>query len=208
MLKILFAALSLFIAQTVSANEQQLIDALTKAQQDTESSAEAIQQGSSRAFICKYCHGEDGNSKKSTIPNLAGQNPVYLLRQIEMFSNGQRNNKTMNEIARVLTLQDKVNIALFYSSQQVTEQTPYRPELVAEGKQLFETRCFFCHGRDAHGKEELPRIASQPADYVVNTLSSYSSSLVKRVETPMSRVARTLEKDEIQALAAYLTSLE
>jgi len=125
-----------------------------------------------------------------------------------MFANGQRDNKTMNEIARMLNPQDKVNVALFYSSQQVTEQTAYRPELVAEGKQLFQTRCFFCHGKDGHGKEELPRIASQPGDYVVKTLSSYSSSLVKRVETPMSRVARSLDKHEIQALAAYLTTLE
>jgi len=204
----ILAALIILFAHSVFADEQQLISTLKNTQNNAEATADAIELGNTRAFICKYCHGEDGNSKKSSIPNLAGQNPVYLLRQIEMFATGQRDNRTMNEISRVLSLQDKVNIALFYSSQQVTEQTLYRPELVSEGKQLFQTRCFFCHGKDGHGKEELPRIASQPADYVIKTLSSYSSSLVKRIETPMSRVARTLEKDEIQALAAYLTSLE
>jgi cytochrome c553 len=159
-------------------------------------------------MLCKFCHGSTGNSRKSTIPNLASQNTTYLIRQFELFATGQRKNRTMNEMSRLLTPEDKVNIALFFSRQKIKPQHRYRPELAEKGKKIFSLKCFFCHGKNAYGKETLPRIASQPADYVVRTLNSYNSSLNKRADTDMTRVARALKKDEIQALAAYLTTLQ
>ncbi len=203
----LFVACLLFLSLPVLANEQQLLTILKDKQATQQSLSDSIQAGDKRALLCKYCHGTDGNSKKTSIPNLAAQNTAYLIRQFELFANGKRQNKTMNEIARLLTPADKVNIALFYGSQKVKPQPQYKPALKAEGERLFSTKCFFCHGTEGHGKEELPRIAGQPADYVVQTLSSYSSLINKRAETAMSRVARALSDQEIQALASYLTSL-
>jgi len=114
----------------------------------------------------------------------------------------------MNDMAKLLTAEDKVNIALFYNAQKAREQPPYKPDLLATGKRLFETRCFFCHGHDGYGKDNLPRIASQPAEYLERTLNSYTSTLDKRAETQMSAIARTLSKDEITALTAYVSSLK
>lgn len=207
-MKILLSFLILFLPCIVQADDADLLNILKTKMADSHSTQQAIKAGNDRALLCKYCHGEDGNSKKNTIPNLAAQNEVYLIRQFELFANGKRNNKTMNELSKLLTPEDKVNIALFYASQQVKVQTPYKPELAADGKRLFETRCFFCHGKDAHGKADTPYIASQPSEYIRRTLNSYRSSLVKRAETAMSRVARTLQPDEIEALTAYLTTLD
>ena len=208
-MKHLIALLFVVFAQTSSADQLQL---LTTSLKDKLSSPEATQAaiaaGDKRALICKFCHGPDGNSKKSSIPNLAAQNPTYVIRQLELFSSGARQNKTMNEIVKVLSIKDMVDIALFYSSLSVNAQTSYNTDLVDDGRKLFEAKCFFCHGKDAHGKEELPRIASQPEDYVIKTLSSYTSTLNKRAETEMSKIARTLKENEILALAAYLASLQ
>lgn len=206
-MKYLFPLLLIALAFPLQADEEQLLQALSQIQADPIKTKAAIKAGSTRAYLCKYCHGDDGNSKKTSIPNLAGQNTTYLIRQFEYFATGKRTNKTMNEVAKILSAEDRVNIAMYYSSQKVKPQTIYRPELLAQGKRLYETRCFFCHGHDAHGKEELPRTASQPAEFLIQTLTSYRSSLVKRAETQMSAIARTLKKDEIEALASYLTSL-
>jgi cytochrome c553 len=206
-MKHLILLLLITLTMPVMANEDKLLQALEQVKSNPASIRAAIEAGDTRALLCKYCHGEDGNSVKTSIPNLAGQNTAYLIRQFELFANGKRKNKTMNEIAKILSPKDRVNIAMFYSSQEVKPQPQYKPELLAKGKQKFESQCFVCHGHDGHGKEALPRIASQPADYLKKTLSSYTSSLVKRAETQMSAVARTLQPDEIEALTSYLTSL-
>ena len=114
----------------------------------------------------------------------------------------------MNQIAKLLKPDEKVDIALFYSSQKVKPQTVYKPELVPEGKRLFGVKCFFCHGNEGHGKQDIPYIAAQPSEYIRNTLNSYKSTVTKRAETAMSRVARALQPREVEALTAYLTSLQ
>ena len=206
MTRYLFTLL-LFISMPSMADEQELLELLESIQSSSETVKKAIRAGDERALLCKYCHGVDGNSKKDTIPNLASQNPEYLMRQFELFARGERTNKTMNELAKILSSEDKVNIALFFSAQQVKPQKPYKSELAETGKKLFNTRCFFCHGKDAHGKDALPRISSQPPAYLIRTLKSYNASEAKRAETAMSRIGRSLEIDEIEALTAYLTTL-
>ena len=207
-MRILVTPLLFLIFTSVHASEAELLQILQRKQVSEDQVKLAISAGNERALLCKYCHGKDGNSLKASIPNLASQNAVYLIRQFELFARGERINKTMNQIAKLLKPDEKVDIALFYASQQVKPQSPYKPELVAEGKRLFNLKCFFCHGKDGHGKENIPYIAAQPSEYILNTLGSYRSTLVKRAETAMSRVARALKPDEIEALTSYLTTLK
>lgn len=206
-MKYLIPFLLIVLMPTLQADELDLLQTLEKIKSSNTRTEASIDAGDARALLCKYCHGEDGNSKKDTIPNLAGQNVTYLIRQFEYFASGERKNKTMNQVAKILSPEDRVNIALFYSSQKVKQQEPYRPGLYEQGKKLFRTRCFICHGLDGHGKEDLPRIAGQPAQFLKTTLSSYNSSLVKRAQTQMSAIARTLSEDDIEAVTSYLTTL-
>ncbi len=207
-MKYLIPLALLLLTTPLQADELQLLQTLEQITSSRAKTASSIEAGNVRALLCKYCHGDDGNSKKDTIPNLAGQNTTYLIRQFEYFASGKRNNKTMNQIAQILSPEDRVNIAMFYSSQKVKKQDHYRPELYETGKRIFETRCFVCHGHDGHGKEELPRVAGQPAEFLKRTLASYTSSVVKRAETQMSAVARTLSHDDIEAVTSYLTTLQ
>ena len=200
--------LSLLILLPVHAAENPLFEKLNEINANPQLQKAAYNAGKDRAFLCKYCHGVDGNSVKGSIPNLAAQNPAYLIQQFHLFLKKKRISKTMNEIVKNLTPDDMLNIAVYYSEQQVKPQKPYKPDLLSQGKELFEARCFTCHGKDAYGKEELPRIASQPSEYIITTLSSYNSALEKRAESAMSKIARTLGDKDIEAVAAYLTSLK
>lgn len=206
-MKYFLIVLTLLFFIPLHAVEPELLELLQKKQASIKTEQIAIQAGNERALLCKYCHGADGNSKKDTIPNLAAQNPEYLLRQFELFASRERINKTMNELAKILTPEDRVNIALFFSSQLIKPQQPYKPELAETGEKLFNTKCFFCHGKNAHGKKELPRIASQPSKYIIRTLQNYQSPRAKRIKSAMSRIAKTLNENEIEALTAYLTSI-
>jgi cytochrome c553 len=51
---------------------------------------------------CRACHGRDGISGSDSVPNLAGQKPAYLQRQLEAFRSGERKNDLMAAIAAQL----------------------------------------------------------------------------------------------------------
>jgi len=181
-----------------------LLESKTKNEQTHQ---KAIADGIERAFVCQFCHGKDGNSKRDYIPNLAQQNPKYLLHQFELFANKTRNNKIMSELAKILTAEDRVNISLFYASQTLKAGKPYRPELAEKGKTLFAVRCTVCHGKTGLGDDKLPRIAGQSGKYIENTLNKYKTGKTARPLSAMHGIAGTLKDNDIAALAAYLSTL-
>ncbi len=97
---------------------QMLID-LKKKQSSPELKQRAIAMGKQRALLCSQCHGKDGNSVKMDIPNLASQNPVYLLEQIQKFADGRRKDFVMNALAKNFSPEDKVNLTIFYANMRV-----------------------------------------------------------------------------------------
>lgn len=53
--------------------------------------------------MCQACHGSDGSSEFTSIPNLKWQNAAYMVQQLEQFKSGQRQDKTMTKVANLLT---------------------------------------------------------------------------------------------------------
>jgi cytochrome c553 len=65
---------------------------------------------------CASCHGVDGISANARWPNLAGQNDLYLIKQLNAFRDGSRKDAYMTPMARPLTDQDVRNLAAHYAS--------------------------------------------------------------------------------------------
>ena len=80
-----------------------------------------IKAGKEKATACAGCHGENGNSMVSTFPKLAQQHSSYLIKQLQSFKGGTRNDPMMSSIALGLKDEDMVEIAAFYSAQKITE---------------------------------------------------------------------------------------
>ena len=75
-----------------------------------------IAAGKARASSCMGCHGSMGVSSNPAWPNLAGQNRLYLEKQLQAFRDGNRQDPTMSAMARSLTDTDISNLAAYYSS--------------------------------------------------------------------------------------------
>lgn len=207
-MKVLFLCLFLF-SSILNADElSELFLLLDRVSADVSLTKTAIKEGEQRAMVCKYCHGKDGNSKREYIPNLASQSPRYLLRQFELFASKQRKDQVMSELAEGLTAEDRVNIALYYSSQQARPRTDANAELKEDGRILYRDKCHQCHGKKANGGDVFPRLASQPAVYLKDTLLRYRKNIKWRPESPMQSITSSLSDDEIEALVAYLSSLK
>ena len=103
-------------------------------------------------------------------------------------------------------------IAAYYAAQPATRGRSDDPALVARGKELFDKglperaipACMACHGADAAGVADFPRLAGQHAKYVVKQLN-YIQSLV-RAAPVMHGIVKDLTPAEIQAVAAYVQS--
>lgn len=80
-----------------------------------------INAGQAKSMSCNSCHGEKGNSMMPLFPKLAAQNEGYLVKQMQAFKDGSRNNSSMSAMVSGLTDQDMQDIAAFYSAQIVSE---------------------------------------------------------------------------------------
>jgi cytochrome c553 len=92
---------------------------------------------------------------------------------------------------------------------------------VARGEQIFQNgvpeanvaACAACHGPDATGSEQIPRLAGQLYPYVVKVLENWSKERGQNPANPdtstiMKPVAHSLTKPQIEAVAAYVNSLK
>jgi cytochrome c553 len=190
------------------------------AQEGAAAAAEgSVDAGRAKSATCAACHGADGNSVAPDWPSLAGQHPNYIVRQLEAFKNGERQNVTMKPFADMLSEQDMADVAAYFAAQKPTPKGA-DPALVSLGQQIYRggvpergiAACIACHGPGGHGNPfaSFPRIGGQHSAYVAKTLQEYASG-ARRSDVDsnqmMRNVAALLLEDEIRALAGYVQGL-
>ena len=79
--------------------------------------------GKVQSVMCATCHGADGMSAATDVPNLAGQHYEYLIEQLIAFKEGTRRSGVMNEMVRPMSLAQLRNVAAYYSTVPVTVGT-------------------------------------------------------------------------------------
>jgi cytochrome c553 len=170
--------------------------------------AEAVKRGEQRVVLCQYCHGKNGISKRDNIPNLAAQHVEYLIRQFELFDGQDRVDPIMSELAGTLSDEERINVALFYSSQPPGPGHRYDEGDKNIGKKIYHDQCAACHGQEGYGNDQYPRIAGQQGRYLVRTLARYRSDEHLRPNSPMQAIAKPLTNEQIKSLAAYISGLK
>lgn len=168
----------------------------------------AFEAGRKVAQFCANCHGEQAGAKYAELPNLAGQHPVYLLNQIEVFRIGRRLEPFMQGLGKALSVNEKANVAYYYANLPAPPAVATPGPRAAEGGALFARNCVRCHGPEARGGENFPRLAGQQPEYLRQTLKRYLKGGPERIYPPMTAAVMALGDQNIEAVVAYLSSLK
>jgi cytochrome c553 len=186
------------------------------ARADEPDAAAALHAQKIAITVCGTCHGRDGNSTQPKFPRLAGQHENYLIAQLKAFRAQTRGDPDaisyMWGMASELDEATIAALAAYYAAQKAEPSAPGRSALIATGREIYEhgipaegvPACSACHGPDAHGLLDYPRLAGQHAQYVLKQLASFQSNM--RNVAAMHGVAQNLRIPEMQAVAAYLES--
>jgi len=162
--------------------------------------------GELQAANCIGCHGSighGGHANHTPAPNLYAQQPSYLINQLNAFKTGTRNNPIMKAMTSNLSDEDIKNLAAYFSSTP-TIKTETNVALAKIG-QTKASMCLGCHGSNAEGNGQYPRLAGQRADYLANQLANFKAGVRKNGQ--MQAIANTLSEEDMQALAAYFSGL-
>ncbi|MBM6583597.1 MULTISPECIES: c-type cytochrome [Microvirga] len=171
---------------------------------------------------CVACHGWHGEGDaEGIVPRLAGQNPVYMFKQLQNYASGERYNPVMSPVAAVLTEEQRANVSAYFArlteTERVRRPAHLRPGLLDQGREIARLglpekavpACDSCH---APGLENKPPEAPLLAGLNV-TYSSYQMHLFKsghRDNDPLERMrsfASRLTDDEITAVTTYYSTL-
>ena len=162
-----------------------------------------------KAEACAACHGPGGRSVVPVNPILAGQTARYLYLQLRDFQEGRRSNELMSPMVTGMTRDEMREISEYFAKQKPPVQS-FRtdPDKARLGKlKADETLCTMCHLGGFAGQNEVPRVAGQNFDYVVKQLSDFKARKRTNDAGSMTSVASTINAQDIENLAHYLTGL-
>jgi cytochrome c553 len=187
------------------------------------------ERGASRGSVqaklsyCKDCHGPSAQGYVGyfPIPRLAGQQPEYLENQLQAFVEHRRTNNVMFNVAHSLSPSMIAALAASFRELNPAPLGGAPRQKVAEGKRIFEdgapeanvAACAACHGPNATGVGEIPRLAGQLYPYLIKELINWGKERGQNPAKPdtsaiMSPVAHSLTRAQIEAVSAYLSSLK
>jgi cytochrome c553 len=164
---------------------------------------------------CTWCHGMSAQGY-SKAPRLAGQRADYLVNQLQSFATHKRDeflsSKYMWYAAANLDPLTARNLAAYFSALPSEAAKDGDSELVAEGRSIFENgvpneniaACQACHGPEAQGVREIPRLGGLSYNYLKQRLEQWSQGYDASA-IPMPKVAKSLSATQIAALASFLS---
>ncbi len=165
--------------------------------------------GKEKASVCVACHGPDGYSTIPQNPILAGQTARYVYLQLRDFKEGRRKDPLMSPMAANLSKKDMLDLGAYFAAQKPTNRNSKgNATLVAQGKTVADAAiCTMCHLGGFSGQNEIPKTGGQHYEYVLKQLQDFKAKRRTNDAGNMTAVLRTIADEDLEALAAYVASL-
>jgi cytochrome c553 len=161
-----------------------------------------------RIPLCESCHGPAGNSTTPLVPSLAGQPVTFLENQLIFFREGLRNAPVMQPLMKGVSDAEITSLARHFSRQEAKASgKPPDAGIAGRGKDIAGKRhCGQCHLPTYKGRDQIPALAAQRVDYLVDTMKAYRDGKRTGADTTMVEVLDGLSDADIEAVAAYVSA--
>lgn len=163
---------------------------------------------------CSQCHGEDAwGSYSGEYPQLAGQHPTVIIKQLADIHSGARRNPAMHEVVAVLAGENAQMVSDIAAHLSSLPMNPYPewgeaddPDVVAP---LFRKRCARCHGEQGAGDAArfIPRLQGQHYEYLLRQLHWLRDGSRGNAHPEMVEVLAAMTEQQLKLLADYLSRL-
>ena len=170
--------------------------------------APAVDYAQRYASVCAACHGANGRSDIVGMPVLAGQPSLYAITQLFLFREGRRSDPAMTAVAKTLSDDDMRGFSEYIGTLPAVPPPPAAaaPDAarMAKGRALAEQhKCFFCHGPQLDGGQQVPRIAGQKEEYLQQALRGFKSGTRPGYTQAMTAAVSQVTVEELDILAYY-----
>ena len=153
-------------------------------------------------------------------PRLAGQRSEYLENQLMNFRAHTRDIRFQNCICgvpqQISVLRRCVIWQCIFRRYLLKRPMTETTRLVARGRTIYQegvpdsniVACVACHGPNAEGVREIPRLGGLAYSYLKRRLEQWGEGYHAAAGPPMPHIAGNLSPNQIEALASYLSFIK
>jgi cytochrome c553 len=154
-------------------------------------------QGEALTAACGRCHGARGISHEPFIPNLAGQEPNYLVNAIKAYRDHERSHEEM--------MADKTDVEIGHIAAYYSVQAAGSLADTGEELESIVAKCNRCHAR-AEGDTTLvlPSLYGQKRDYLLRVMKEYRDE--ERGSSMMHKMSAGYSDELLEQLADWYST--
>ena len=171
-----------------------------------------IENGEEAYEICSGCHLPSGAGRPDgTFPQLAGQHPVVIIKQIADIRAGRRDNVIMYPFAvSLIDQQELADVAAYIQTLPIPTDNGVGPGTnLDEGKRLYERDCVVCHGNQGEGDSVkfYPVLAGQHYKYMLRQIGEIAEKKRRNANPDMVKIVEKYSHEEQMAVVDYMSRL-
>jgi len=208
------AGLALTSAMAPAAAGEAELQAALAEYEDALSRQANPENGRKVYLTCAVCHRPEGwGSVDGTYPQIAGQLPSVIIKQLADFRAGNRENPLMYpfSVPRILGgPQQMADVAAYVSQLPMTPHNGVGPGVdLVLGEQLYTDNCLDCHGESGRGdaEEHIPAIAGQHYLHLMKQFDAIRGGQRKNADKKMVEQIQGFSPQQQSAVLDYVARL-
>ena len=136
-----------------------------------------------------------------------------MAKQLNAFKSGARKSTAMADMVAKLTPDEMLALGQYYQKMELPREEPKEPQLAAVGHYIYHNgnkfsgvpACVACHGVNAEGADNLPRLGRQFSGYIETQLKLFNKRDRTNDNAVMHTVVEKMTPLEMHAVAEYLS---
>lgn len=176
-----------------------------------------VENGRELFTICAACHTTEAwGTNDGQFPQLAGQHPSVVLKQLADIRAKNRDNPEMYPFAKEDAIggpQAIADVTAYIATLPMSPKPSHGAEMSeedqAKAERMFFTKCSGCHGVNGQGDQEkfYPRIQGQHYEYLLRQLTWIQTGKRRNADKTMMRKIKRMKIDDFELLANYVSRI-